>query len=282
MATELIIDGDILCYKAAFAAEDQTNWGDGVWSWWADEKRAVVKLLESIDETESAYRLASNIEDEEVILKFALSGGGNFRFGIMPEYKSNRKDKRKPLVLEPLKGVLRYEYECYDMPNLEGDDIMGILATEPSENTRVLVSIDKDMQTIPARWFNPGNDTLLSTSVEEADRYHLLQTIAGDPTDGYSGVPGFGMIGAAKILDEGKILERTIHTFTRGARKGEQEERWVPGEDGTPWEVVVSAYASRGLSEAVALQNARVARILRAGEYNKETGEVSVWEPPTQ
>ena len=48
------------------------------------------------------------------------------------------------------------------------------------------------------------------------------------------------------------------------------------------WNKVVAAYNKSGLSEEVALENARLARILRKGEYlegyDKE-GDVSLWTP---
>ena len=44
------------------------------------------------------------------------------------------------------------------------------------------------------------------------------------------------------------------------------------------WKLVVKAYAKQGLMEHDAFQQARVARILRYGDYNKKTGEVKLWQ----
>ena len=44
------------------------------------------------------------------------------------------------------------------------------------------------------------------------------------------------------------------------------------------WELVVKTYAKEGLLEHDAFQQAQVARILRHGEYNKKTGEVTRWQ----
>ncbi len=44
------------------------------------------------------------------------------------------------------------------------------------------------------------------------------------------------------------------------------------------WELVVKAYEKQGLFEHDALQQARVARILRHGDYNMSTGEVKQWQ----
>jgi DNA polymerase-1 len=40
---------------------------------------------------------------------------------------------------------------------------------------------------------------------------------------------------------------------------------------------VLDAFESKGLGEEVAIENARLARILRDGEYNFETKEVKLW-----
>jgi DNA polymerase-1 len=45
------------------------------------------------------------------------------------------------------------------------------------------------------------------------------------------------------------------------------------------WDKVLQAYDKKGYTEAEALQQARCARILRHGEYNKKTGEVKLWQP---
>ena len=65
-------------------------------------------------------------------------------------------------------------------------------------------------------------------------RWHLIQTLAGDQTDGYGGVPGIGVKRAIALLDK----------------------------DGYTWDTVVKAFKSKELDEDVALMNARLAKIL--------------------
>ena len=45
------------------------------------------------------------------------------------------------------------------------------------------------------------------------------------------------------------------------------------------WDTVVNTFAKQGLGEAVAIEQARLARILRNGEYDTDTGEVKLWTP---
>jgi DNA polymerase-1 len=224
----------------------------------------------------------------------------NWRKAVYPDYKSNRTEKRRPILWSPLRDYIQDValdvgdmWTCEAWPGLEGDDVLGILMTQPftmweDGEERVCVSIDKDLLTIPGlhanylQAFNANehlSEWLHEQTEEEADRFHLLQSVAGDMVDGYSGCPGIGMVRAQKILDAGQVLESHLHTFQRGARKGDTELRWAPGRDGTPWEVVVSIYESAGLTEAEALMNARVARICRAEDYDFVKQEVILWTP---
>ena len=75
------------------------------------------------------------------------------------------------------------------MDSLEADDVLGILATEPSNEERIIVSIDKDLYQIPAKISKDGK-TFEEISENEANYWHMMQTLTGDSTDGYSGCPG--------------------------------------------------------------------------------------------
>jgi DNA polymerase-1 len=44
------------------------------------------------------------------------------------------------------------------------------------------------------------------------------------------------------------------------------------------WEAVKGAFKKAGFGEQEALCQARVARILRSGEYDKKTGNVKLWQ----
>ena len=83
--------------------------------------------------------------------------------------------------------------------NLEADDVMGIMATEPTQEDRVLVSIDKDMRTIPCTLSNDGSTT---TQIPQrlADYNFMLQVLTGDKVDGYDGIDGVGIKTAEKLI----------------------------------------------------------------------------------
>jgi DNA polymerase-1 len=177
----------------------------------------------------------------------------------MPTYKQTRKKLRRPVVYKPMREHIAKAYETFLRPTLEGDDVLGILQTRGTEET-VIVSIDKDMKTIPGLHFNYGREgaTVVEVSEQEANYNHYQQTLTGDTTDNYPGCPGCGPVGAQKILDA-CWSGTAFHT--------------------DPWPSIVKAYEKKGLGEEVALMNARVARILRAEDYNFKTKEVILWNP---
>ena len=240
MMTLLLIDADIVAFKASAAAEKPTNWGDGLWTLHAWENDVAAALDDQIS------KLVDEAPVQDCIL--ALSDVNNFRKDIAPYYKANRADVRKPMLLKWARQYMMDNYNTIIYKNLEADDVIGILGSANSET--IIWSEDKDLQTVPAKhWIDGG---VVEISEEEADYNFFVQTLTGDSTDNYKGCPSVGYKTAHKILEFG---------------------------DG--WGAVVRAFASKGLSEEVALENARLARILRNGEYDTDTGEVKLWQPTT-
>ena len=50
-------------------------------------------------------------------------------------------------------------------------------------------------------------------------------------------------------------------------------------EKGYSWKTVVEAFKSKDLDEDVALQNARLAKILTIDDYDLETNTIRLWTP---
>ena len=91
------------------------------------------------------------------------------------------------------------------MPELE-DDAMGIYATANPGN--IICSPDKDMRQIPGKLYDM-KETVTIDPVEGA-KWHLIQTLAGDQTDGYSGVPGIGIKRAITLFEETGYTWQTV------------------------------------------------------------------------
>ena len=242
----LVIDGDILAYQIATNNEVETNWGDGLWTLHSDENSCKQQFDAVIDD------LGSNLSADDYVV--ALTDKNNFRKDILPTYKSNRNAKRKPLVLKAMRQHIMDNHNGVMWKNLEADDVMGIMATEPTQEERVLVSIDKDMRTIPCILSNDGSTT---TEIPQriADYNFMLQVLTGDKVDGYDGIDGVGI----------KTAEKLIKKYTNVSLLD-------------LWKIVKGIYKDKGYSEKEALQQARVAHILRHGEYNKKTGKVKLWQ----
>ena len=162
---------------------------------------------------------------------------------------------------------------------------MGILSTHPKliPGKKIIVSEDKDMKTIPGWLFNPKKDKKPRLiSPEEADWWHMLQTMTGDTTDGYKGCPLCGPEKAKEMLESPYILEAYEHVFKSGPRKGMAEVRYRKVPTANLWAGIVSLYEAQGLKERDAITQARVARICRNTDYNFTTKEVIYWNPPAR
>lgn len=246
----LLLDGDIFAYQIASAAEVPIHWGDDLWTLHSDMEECRVKLEDRL------LSIKDRLEADDFIV--ALSDTENFRKAVYPYYKANRLDKRKPLVLKPLREWIESTFNTYRRPGLEGDDVLGILSTRKrkSDEEFIIVSLDKDMKTIPGLLYNDGKPELGIRRVtpKEADYWFLFQTLTGDTTDNYPGCPGIGPKKATDIL-EGFT---TVQEF---------------------WPKVVAAYEKAKLTEEDAITMARVARILRAEDFNFKTKEVRLWTP---
>lgn len=244
----LVLDGDIIAFQAAVVCETPVNWGEGMWTLHSFEN----DVAKAMDERIANLKTHSGID--KVIV--ALTDSKNFRTSVSESYKGNRKDTRKPLMLNWAKEYLTKAYGAIKWPNLEADDILGLLGT--SNKKYVIWSIDKDMKTLPCRQFiytTPTDLSFVTYTEEEANYTFFMQVLTGDTTDNYGGCPKIGAVTAAKILDKA-LLE---------------------GED--LWKAVVAAFKKADKSEHYALTQARLARILRHGEYNKKTKQPILWNP---
>jgi DNA polymerase-1 len=249
-----LIDGDILLFQITSAAEQPFYWGDDLWTLHSDGGEVRERIDNEINQ------IKRDVGASDVII--ALSGSSNWRKTFMPSYKANRKNTRKPVAYSHAKAYVSDVYECASNFNLEADDILGILSTGKKKKNKdtVIVSADKDLKTIPGLIYNPDKPELgvVQISKDQADWNHLFQTLTGDAADGYSGCPGIGPKSAERALGEvGRPIEEL-------------------------WQAVLGCFADAGLQQEEALCQARVARILRNGEYDFTESRVHLWMPPGQ
>ena len=234
----LLIDADYIVYKCCAAAETELDFGE-------DVIVVTSKFSEAMGLVErELYGIADCLgQFDDSILFF--SSPKNFRKDLKPDYKGHR-NRKKPCGYKRVINALKEEYPVVILDNMEADDALGIYATR--EEGHIVVSPDKDLRQIPGDYFNLS-DPIITITKEEADRWHFIQTMAGDQTDGYSGVPTIGVKRADALLEK----------------------------NGCSWETVVNAFKAKDLTEEDALLNARLAKILQKELYLDDT--IKLWTP---
>jgi len=236
----LLIDADFIVYKCCAATETEIDFGDDL----------IVVTSKFSEAYEYVERELSNIAsdlgcfDDSVLF---FSDSINFRKSIDSDYKGHR-NRKKPCGYKRVINKLKEDYHVVVMPKLEADDAIGIYATK--EQGHIICSPDKDMRQIPGDLYDLSEGVVTITK-EEGDRWHLIQTMAGDQTDGYAGVPTIGVKRADAILTE----------------------------KGATWKTVLETFLEKGLTEEDALKNARLAKILQVEDYDFTNQEPRLWSP---
>lgn len=267
MKPTLLIDADLIVYRIASVNEKHFDFG-GQDAISYDEDGAINDIEDFVT------KLGEKFNPEKVIMCFTSSD--NFRYDVLPTYKSNRKDKEKPKLFGVLKDYLESEYPCWQFPKLEADDIMGIYSSS-DPGKYIVCSGDKDMKTIPCKFYNFLNDTVEEIDLDEANYWFFYQTLIGDTTDGYKGCPLIGPKKAETFLNN--LYADVKHTSPGFDSESYIWQSIVELYEKTSEKQAMKAYGVYPLTEEIALQQARVARILRYGEYDFETKEVKLWTP---
>lgn len=269
----ILLDGDIVAYQAGYGLEESYHWEPGVTSTESDLESAKDKVGDMV----SAWMDATGAND--VVFCLSCPSHRYWRHDVLSTYKYNRDPSRRPRILEELRTWMAATFRSYVRPNLEADDVIGILATNhkiiPGE--KIIVSSDKDFFQLPGvtifQMHRP-EEGLIHVGEVSADVWFFMQALMGDPTDGYHG--------CWKI---GEKTARQIVTYALGFLDPEpctreQRHRRL-------WDAVVGTYRMQyrkyGISrdpEQDALTQARVCRILRATDYNFYERRPILWTPP--
>lgn len=143
---------------------------------------------------ELLYRIVDTCASNEY--RVFLSGGGNFRKLLYPQYKAHRDDKPKPPYLDSLRELLVREWEAELCSGYEADDGIGMAHSEHA----IIVSNDKDFKQIPGEHYNPVKDEFEVVDSIEASRYFYTQMLKGDSSDNVPGIDGIGDVRAGRLL----------------------------------------------------------------------------------
>lgn len=182
MGITALIDGDIVAYRCA-AANEKADVGLAVWQ--ADQ--LLSRILEDL-----------NADD----WKIYLSGDNNFRYGIDPNYKANRRDKPKPRHLEAIREQLVGVHGASICDGHEADDALGIHLYGSAEDQCVVASIDKDLLQLSGQHYNFVRRELVY--IDEFTGWYKFysQCLIGDATDNVPGCPGIGAARCPRVLGE--------------------------------------------------------------------------------
>ena len=175
--TTAIIDGDVLLYMCV--------WG-----------------RETLEEAQEAFKEKFNSILEELFTEdyvMAMGGPDNFRDTLYSEYKkSNSRMKSKstkPSWFDDLKSwTVDYYDGCVLTDNCEADDMIRIWSLELDKAgiNRCVVTVDKDLDCIPGKHFNPRKGEFYEVSEDWADYFYWKQLLMGDAVDNIPGLPGIG------------------------------------------------------------------------------------------
>ena len=252
-----LIDGDIICYRCAFAAEHTVyslEYGNEVKRFkykrdlnkyvkdnnveeFSIEKERVVEPVEhAIANVNSTLtRIRNNLGIDDIVL--FLSDSNTFRDDIQygHKYKGNRDNQKRPHWYKEVKDYLIKAYGAVRCEGVEADDALADEQDVEGLST-VIVSLDKDLLQIPGLHYNWVKNEKLNISYETARKIFWCQVLTGDTTDNIPGLKGVGPKTAAKLLeeckDEREYSDTVMAIYTE--RLGEEievEEEVIPIEE---------------------------------------------------
>lgn len=215
---KLLIDGDILAYRAGYATE-RTHYltefldtkgmtyfrhadyksakesGHPIWS--RKEAQPEADAIEATDAILLDIRNRLDGAPKDMVI--VLSGVGNFRHKIATraEYKGNRSGER-PKNYHAIREHLTTHWKAIVTEGEEADDRLGILMTKDTNS--VCCSIDKDLMQLPGWHYNFTTGELVLIDQRQGDLNFYAQVLSGDDVDNVPGLKGIGKVKAAKAL----------------------------------------------------------------------------------
>ena len=181
--------------------------------------------------------IADRVSTEEYKLYRSCPRDQNYRRLFLPTYKANR-DKADPTEEDQRRADMirlawEYAHDTFQIeshPFAEADDLLKSEA-RPGD---ILVTIDKDLRTLPGWHFNPRKDRGPVFVGDDEASYNLhCQWLVGDSTDNISGCPKIGPIKAKRLLDEtlkegGSLAEACMEAYSRaGCSKWFALSQWI-------------------------------------------------------
>jgi 5'-3' exonuclease len=226
---KVLIDGDIIAYRAAFSTEQMGS---------QDTRDKVDDLIQFI--------LDSTVLFPEIGLDYSvyLTGKGNFRYDIAKSYpyKGNRKSVQKPRHLQTARDHMEVYYQAIISEGEEADDLIAKEAARLDYKACV-ASIDKDMLQLPCWHFNIVRGDYVNVTPFGGIKFFYTQILTGDTADNIVGLFRVGPVKAKKLLWDAETEEdlwdcvvkaydgnedRVIENARLLWLRREEEEIWQP------------------------------------------------------
>lgn len=208
--TKLLIDGDILVYRAGYACENEPK----------------SHCLHTVDMI--ITKILTRYPETPYTIYLSGPSVNNYRhnYAVTAPYKGNR-DKPKPKWYDAIREYLMEEYDTVMTDNNEADDAIAIDYTELFEDwynysTNILslpciVSIDKDFDQIHGIRYDFVKETEVFNDELTALRNLWSQCVQGDSVDNIIGIKGVGPVKAKKafenLSDTVKMYRRAVAMF---------------------------------------------------------------------
>lgn len=197
----ILIDGDILVYRAAWAAQKKDKPLD-------PPDRALYSLYNMI----KTIKLRLGIS--ECIVFLTSSDKSNYRYEIAKRVPYKSKRPPKPHYYTLMRTYLEKRHKAQVIYGREADD--AIVTKLCSGDNYISASIDKDLRQGPGIHYDivdnrkivisdPGDLTLSSNRLSLKGggyRWFYAQMLLGDPIDSIPGVNGYGPVRTLEVLKD--------------------------------------------------------------------------------
>lgn len=203
--SRVIIDGDSYIYKAACSCSKLINIDRDIYyeGYDLNNARVYMRLMVS--------NVCNKCGANDYVIVLAHRTTKNFRYYINPNYKSNRKAMKKPIMLDLVMDMVEKEFDTISIPYLEADDVVRIMYENGEGNS--VVSIDKDLKTFPCKIYDTYHNTFTYVLPQQAEANFKRQLLIGDTCDGYSGIKGIGKATADKLLMNGITVDEIAQKY---------------------------------------------------------------------
>lgn len=169
-----LVDGDLVAYRCAASCEPT-------------QKKPFLEPLDQAiyrcDEIMHRIMLESGSDSHKTF----LSGPGNFRYEVDPDYKANRRRLIAPTYLLNCRDFLLSDWDARIVTGYEADDAIGIAASPET----VVCSNDKDFRQIAGHHYDFTKSIYFEIDEVQAQRQFWYQMLIGDKADNVRGVLGF-------------------------------------------------------------------------------------------